>query len=147
MLVLSLCLGQFQAFARHVEKGREMVGFSSCFHQHLEAWDDELTIPLQAVLAPEFPVGAESLQKTLAGRRMQDEFFRRDASQFADFAAVFLPGTFDVTRAERVTAGIGRCTVCDLDRAAYLDRATGTALCEYCYQRAMQAQGHGEVVG
>lgn len=34
-----------------------------------------------------------------------------------------LPGTFDAGRAERLTAGVGRCTVCDLDPAAYADRA------------------------
>lgn len=65
----------------------------------------------------------------------------------AQKSARILPGTFDVSRAERVTASIGRCTICNLDRAAYLDRATGTSLCEYCYQRAMQAQGNGEVSG
>jgi len=65
----------------------------------------------------------------------------------AQKTATILPGTFDVSRAERVMASIGRCTICNLDRAAYLDRSTGTRLCEYCYQRAMQAQGHGEVSG
>lgn len=65
----------------------------------------------------------------------------------AQKTATILPGTFDVSRAERVTASIGRCTICNLDRAAYLDRSTGTRLCEYCYQRAMLAQGHGEVSG
>ena len=69
------------------------------------------------------------------------------ARKRAQKTATILPGTFDVSRAERVTASIGRCTICNLDRAAYLDRSTGTRLCEYCYQRAMQAQGHGEVVG
>jgi len=87
-------------------------------------------------------------------RHREDKTARRickgcfqSAKRKAQKAAVFLPGTFDVTRAERLTTGIGRCTVCNLDRAAYLDRAAGTALCEYCYHRAMQAQGRGEVVG
>jgi hypothetical protein len=87
-------------------------------------------------------------------RHREDKTARRickgcfqSAKRKAQKAAVFLPGTFDVTRAERLTTGIGRCTVCNLDRAVYLDRAAGTALCEYCYQRAMQAQGRGEVVG
>jgi len=85
-------------------------------------------------------------RKDTTARRICKGCFQ-SAKRKAQKAAVFLPGTFDVTRAERLTTGIGRCTVCNLDRAAYLDRAAGTALCEYCYQRAVQAQGQGEVVG
>jgi len=69
------------------------------------------------------------------------------ARKRAQKSTFILPGTFDVTRAEPLKASVGRCTICNLDRAAYLDRSTGTRLCEYCYQRAMQAQGHGEGVG
>ncbi len=61
--------------------------------------------------------------------------------------ATILPGTFDVARMERLKVSVGRCTICDLDLAAYLDRSTDTKLCEYCYQRAVQAQARGEVSG
>jgi len=69
------------------------------------------------------------------------------ARKRAQKSTFILPGTFDVSRAEPLKASVGRCTLCNLDRAAYLDRATGTALCEYCYQRAVREQGRGEVSG
>jgi len=69
------------------------------------------------------------------------------ARKRAQKSTFILPGTFDVSRAEPLKASVGRCTICNLDRAAYLDRATGTSLCEYCYQRAVRDQGRGEVIG
>ncbi len=69
------------------------------------------------------------------------------AKKRAQRHATILPGTFDVTRMERLKASVGRCTICELDKAAYIDRGTDTKLCEYFYQRAVQAQGHGEVSG
>ncbi len=71
----------------------------------------------------------------------------QSAKKRAQRHATILPGTFDVTRMERLKATLGRCTICELDKAAYIDRGTDTKLCEYCYQRAMQGQGHGEVSG
>jgi len=69
------------------------------------------------------------------------------AKKRAQRHATILPGTLDVTRMERLKATVGRCTICELDKAAYIDRGTDTKLCEYCYQRAVQAQAHGEVSG
>jgi len=61
--------------------------------------------------------------------------------------AVILPGIIDVSRLEPVKASVGRCTVCTLDAAAYIDRGSGTTLCEFCYQRIARDQGQGEVIG
>jgi len=84
-------------------------------------------------------------------RRRKDKTARRickacysRARQDAREHATVLPGTFDLARAERLRAGVGRCTVCDLDPAAYADRATGTKLCEFCFQRFAGKQGSGE---
>ena len=35
----------------------------------------------------------------------------------------------------RITNSIGRCSVCDLAPAVYLDRETDVRLCEACYAR------------
>jgi len=69
------------------------------------------------------------------------------AKRSAQQRAVILPGTFDAARLEPLKNEVGRCTVCKLDRAAYIDRGTGTKFCEVCYQRAMRAGGKGEVTG
>jgi len=50
-------------------------------------------------------------------------------------ASVPLPGTFDMARCERVTAGVGKCSVCGLEKAAWIDRQAGVMLCEHCYGR------------
>ena len=44
--------------------------------------------------------------------------------------SVPLPGTVDVSRCERVTAGIGMCPVCGLVKADWIDREAGVKLCE-----------------
>jgi len=49
-----------------------------------------------------------------------------------------LPGLIDVDRLERVTVDIGRCTVCDLEKAVWRDRKRGVALCEGCLGREMR---------
>ena len=70
----------------------------------------------------------------------------QSAKKRAQQSAIILPGALDVTRMERLKASVGRCSVCDLDKAAYIDRSTGTSLCESCYQRVARDQGCGEVV-
>jgi hypothetical protein len=40
-----------------------------------------------------------------------------------------------MARCERVTAAVGKCSVCGLERAAWIDRQAGVKLCEYCYGR------------
>jgi len=53
-------------------------------------------------------------------------------------ASVPLPGTVDVSRCERVTAGIGKCSVCGIVRAEWIDRELGVKLCEHCYGRGVR---------
>ena len=58
-------------------------------------------------------------------------------------ASVPLPGTVDVSRCERVTAGIGKCSVCGLVRAEWIDRETSVKLCEWCYGREVREKARG----
>lgn len=46
-----------------------------------------------------------------------------------------LPGTILLASMQRITNSIGRCSVCDLAPAIYLDRETDVRLCEACYAR------------
>jgi len=69
------------------------------------------------------------------------------AKKDAQARVSLLPGTFDLSRMEPLNAGVGQCTACRLDRAAYIDRETGTKLCEACYQRLASGRGQGEVTG
>jgi len=55
-------------------------------------------------------------------------------------AAVPLPGAVDVSRCTRVTADIGKCSVCDVAKAVWLDRETGVKLCEHCYGRGLREE-------
>ncbi len=58
-------------------------------------------------------------------------------------ASVPLPGTVDVSRCERVTAAIGKCSVCGLVKAEWIDREAGVKLCEHCYGRGMRENARG----
>jgi len=96
----------------------------------------------------------EKLTKERKARPKDQQAARRicracfgSAKERAQQNAVILPGTFDLSRMEPVRSAIGRCTVCDLDPAAYIDRSTDTRLCEVCYQRAARVAGSGEVAG
>jgi len=62
-------------------------------------------------------------------------------------SAMILPGTYDLAGLERLKASVGRCTICDLDSAVYIDRSSGTKFCEVCYRRLSRMPGHGEVSG
>jgi hypothetical protein len=53
-------------------------------------------------------------------------------------ASVPLPGTIDVLRFNRVTADMGKCSVCGLVRAGWIDREAGVKLCEWCYGRGVR---------
>jgi len=46
-----------------------------------------------------------------------------------------LPGMIDVDRLERVTVDIGRCMVCDLEKAVWRDMERGVEVCEGCWGR------------
>ncbi len=69
------------------------------------------------------------------------------AKRKAQASAVILPGTYDLARLERLKSTVGRCTICELDSAVYIDRTTGTKLCEVCYQRVTGPPDHGKVSG
>jgi hypothetical protein len=60
-------------------------------------------------------------------------------------ASIPLPGTFDMARCERVTAGVGKCSICGLERAAWIDRQAGVKLCEHCYGREVRTMSSGGV--
>jgi hypothetical protein len=62
-------------------------------------------------------------------------------------ASVPLPGAVDVSRCTRVTADIGKCSVCGIAKAVWIDREAGVKLCEHCYGRCVRedAQGAGIV--
>ena len=53
-------------------------------------------------------------------------------------ASVPLPGTFDMARCDRVTAAVGKCSVCGLEKAAWIDRQASVKLCEHCYGRGLR---------
>ncbi len=69
------------------------------------------------------------------------------AKKRAQQAATVLPGIVEVSHLEPLKAFIGRCSVCELDAAAYIDRSSGVTLCEFCYQHAIQSHDQGEVAG
>jgi len=50
-------------------------------------------------------------------------------------ASVPLPGIVDVSLCTRVTADVGKCSVCGIVRAEWIDREAGVKLCEHCYER------------
>jgi hypothetical protein len=60
-------------------------------------------------------------------------------------ASIPLPGTFDLSRCKRVTAAVGKCSVCGLERAAWIDRQAGVKLCEHCYGRELRSMSSGGV--
>jgi len=50
-------------------------------------------------------------------------------------ASVLLPEKVDVSRCSRVTADVGKCSVCGIAKAVCIDREAGVKLCEHCYGR------------
>ena len=65
-----------------------------------------------------------------------------DAVKAEQMASVPLPGTVDVSRFNRVTADVGKCSVCGLERSGWIDRTTHVLLCEHCYGREVRGQAH-----
>jgi superfamily II helicase len=59
----------------------------------------------------------------------------KEAVRAEQMASVPLPGTIEVSRFNRVTADMGKCSVCGIVRAAWIDRQEGVKLCEHCYGR------------
>ena len=67
----------------------------------------------------------------------------KEAVRAEQIASVPLPGTFDVSRCSRVTADIGKCSVCGIAKAVWLDREAGVKLCEHCYGRGVRESTQG----
>ena len=62
----------------------------------------------------------------------------KEAVRAEQMASVPLPGTIDVSRFTRVTADVGKCSVCGLERSVWIDRTTHVLLCEHCYGREVR---------
>jgi hypothetical protein len=52
-----------------------------------------------------------------------------------------LPGMLVIGRMVRITKDIGRCSVCNLGKAVFLDREAGSSICQQCYDREARAAG------
>ncbi len=52
-----------------------------------------------------------------------------------------LPGIIVIGRMVRISKDIGRCSVCDMGRAIFLDTKAQLHLCQQCYDREAQAPG------
>ena len=64
-----------------------------------------------------------------------------DAAVYRDRAsAPPLPGMIDLFGMERHYPNIGKCSVCDLGSATYLNEKTGVKLCEACHAREVHRQ-------
>jgi hypothetical protein len=55
-------------------------------------------------------------------------------------ASVPLPGAVEISRCNRVTADIGKCAICGVAKAVWLDREAGVKLCEHCYGRGLRKE-------
>ncbi len=66
----------------------------------------------------------------------------KEAVRAEQMASVPLPGTINVARCTRVTADVGKCSVCGLERSGWIDRTTHVRLCEHCYGREVRGHAH-----
>ena len=62
----------------------------------------------------------------------------KEAVKAEQMASVPLPGTVNVSQCTRVTADVGKCSVCGIVKAAWIDRGAGVKLCEHCYSRVVR---------
>ncbi|MCX6693023.1 MAG: hypothetical protein NT074_00470, partial [Methanomicrobiales archaeon] len=58
-----------------------------------------------------------------------------------------LPGMISIESLEEVRNEIGRCSICNLEKAMWRDRSRDVKVCEYCYQRLARVEGCGVVGG
>jgi hypothetical protein len=66
-----------------------------------------------------------------------------EAVKAEQVASVPLPGTVDVCRCTRVPADVGKCSVCGIAKAVWIDREGGVKLCEHCYGRGVREDARG----
>jgi len=64
----------------------------------------------------------------------------KEAVRAEQMASVPLPGTFGISWCSRITADIGKCSVCGIAIAVWLDREVGVKLCEHCYGRGVREE-------
>ena len=72
-----------------------------------------------------------------AARRICRSCFN-EAMKAEQMASVPLPGTVDVSRCSRVTVDVGKCSVCGIAKAVWIDREAGVKLCDHCYGRGVR---------
>ncbi len=68
-------------------------------------------------------------------RKCYDAVVRKDRA-----AAPPLPGVIDLLGMERHAPDIGKCSVCNLKAATYLNKESGVKLCEHCHDREVHRQ-------
>ena len=55
-----------------------------------------------------------------------------------------LPGTVDISRCTRLTVDVGKCSICGLEKAVWVDPSDlGVHLCEHCYTREVRGRMAG----
>ncbi|MFA4877040.1 MAG: hypothetical protein WC586_06470 [Methanoregula sp.] len=98
----------------------------------------EIPEPRTACYACGMP-GSRYVEKYTAGRRARricrscyDAAVKREQA-----ASAVLPGTIDVSRFVRVPADVGKCSVCGVARAEWMD-PDGVKVCERCYGRGVR---------
>lgn len=65
----------------------------------------------------------------------------QEALRVEQLAKQPLPGTIDVSSCTRLTADVGRCSVCSLEKAVWAGPVTtGVKLCEHCYEREVRGR-------
>lgn len=66
-----------------------------------------------------------------------------DAVKVEQMALVPLTGTVVVSHCSRLAVDVGKCSVCGLVKAEWIDREGGVLLCEHCYGRGVRENGRG----
>ena len=96
----------------------------------------------------------EKFTKERRGRPKDQQDARRvcrscfnEAVKYQQMASVPLPGIVDVSRCTRVTVDVGKCSVCGIAKAVWIDREAGVMLCEHCYGRGVRESAMEAGVG
>ena len=93
--------------------------------------------------------GTDYIEKvTTARKSRKDKLAVRICKKCFEFAtreeqtrAPPLPGIIVLSRIVKISKDIGRCSVCNIGKAVYLDQEAGTRLCQQCYDREARTPG------
>jgi len=93
----------------------------------------------------------EKFTKERRARKKEDQDARRlcrschaAAVKAEQEASVSMPGTFDLSKMNRVTVDLGKCPVCGVAKVEWIDEEAGMMLCGRCYVREVRVhQGQG----